>query len=192
MIQNDMQKLHGLAPSKIPTASKGPGDVVAAKNRRPRGAAAAPAPAASASSVEGSGRPVRVVAAKPAGPDHQVVSIISGRSGSYRRSPCGGCPWVRENAGSFPPEAFVHSASTAYDLAQSRFACHESGQNRPATCAGFLLRGAGHNLAVRLDQLKGERFEGLEEGSRPLFDNYRAMAEANGVAHDEPALKPCR
>lgn len=133
----------------------------------------------------------QVMNIRPAGKDHQVVTVTGGGH-SYRRTPCGGCPWVVANSGSFPPEAFAHSASTAYDMAESRFACHESGASKPATCAGFLLRGADHNLAVRLDKIRGLDYADVEEGARSLYPSYRAMAVANGLPADHPALAACR
>jgi hypothetical protein len=54
-----------------------------------------------------------VLEIKSAGPDHQVVTIQGGTDG-YRRSPCPTCPWRIDAVGVFPPEAFVHSANTAY------------------------------------------------------------------------------
>jgi hypothetical protein len=77
-------------------------------------------------------------------------------------------------------------------MAQSTFGCHESGAEKPATCAGFLLRGAAHNFKVRT----GARIEGLyndvHADGADLHDSYRAMAEANGVDPDDPVLAPCR
>lgn len=128
---------------------------------------------------------------RPAGPNDQVVTLVGG-PGSYRRTPCGGCPWVQANQGTFPAEAFKHSAATAYDMSDRKFACHESGCEKPATCAGFLLRGADHNLAVRLDRMKGAIADDVHEDGRPLFDGYREMAIANGVPPDDPAIAPCR
>lgn len=133
----------------------------------------------------------QVVRTRPAGPDHQVVTIEGGRSG-YRRQPCSDCPWRKDAVGEFPPEAFVHSASTAYDMAQSTFACHQSGAAKPAICAGFLLRGADHNLSVRLGYLKGVIDHDVKDGGLALHDGYREMAIANGVDPDHPALKQCR
>lgn len=136
-------------------------------------------------------KPVTVLDIRQAGSDHQVVSVCGGR-GSYRKTPCPPCPWVRENAGEFLREAFVISAGTAYDMSDRKFACHESGATRPATCAGFLLRGADHNLAVRLARLQGETFDDVHDDGLELFDSYREMAEANGVSPSDPALKHCR
>ncbi len=134
----------------------------------------------------------RSLHARHAGPDHQVVTVEGG-SGAYRKVPCGGCPWVRENVGEFPAQAFVHSANTAYDMATKQFACHESGVRKPQTCAGFLLRGASHNLSVRLKAMKGALdLSNVKEDGRRLFDSYREMAVANGVAPDDPALVHCR
>lgn len=131
-----------------------------------------------------------VTNARPAGPDHQVVTVEGGHRG-YRREPCPECPWVVANAGSFPPEAFRHSAATAYDMSTHVFACHESGVNGGHTCAGFLLRGAEDNLAVRIGRSKGHYRDDVVEGDRPLFDSYREMAVANGVDPADPVLAPC-
>lgn len=128
---------------------------------------------------------------KPAGQDHQVVTVSSDTK-AYRRTPCGGCPWRVDQTGEFPAEAFRHSATTAYDMAQNRFSCHESGAKKPATCAGFLLRGADHNLAIRLDYMRGHIGADVNDGGHELHPSYRAMAEANGVPADDPALEACR
>lgn len=136
--------------------------------------------------------PARITEIRPAGPFDQVVTLKGGH-GSHRKTPCPGCPWVKANDGSFPAEAFVHSASTAYDMAQNRFACHESGIKKPATCAGFLLRGADHNLSVRLDIIRGRLDPtSISDGGRDLHEDYKSMAIANGVPADAPALKACR
>lgn len=133
----------------------------------------------------------RITQIRPADANNQVVTVEGGR-GSYRRQPCGGCPWRVDATGEFPAEAFRHSASTAYDMAQNTFGCHEAGSKKPATCAGFLLRGADHKLAVRLGFMSG-RFKGdVIDGGHELHDNYRAMAIANGVSADDAALAACR
>ncbi len=128
-----------------------------------------------------------------AGPDHAVRTIVGGSAGVYRRTPCPQCPWRLDAVGVFPAEAFKHSANVAHDRAMTVFACHDAGSKRPATCAGFLLRNSGHNLAVRLHQ--HDRLIDLaavSDGSVALFDSYRAMAIANGVDPDDPALADCR
>lgn len=138
----------------------------------------------------------KVVATRQAGPEHQVVTVVSrqkpGQASSYRRRPCAKCPWRRDSVGGFPAEAFRHSASTAYDMAQNTFACHDSGTKRPATCAGFLLRGSAHNLAVRLAYIQGKIGDDVDDGGHPLFEGYREMAIANGVSPDDPVLARCR
>ncbi|WP_230681616.1 DUF6283 family protein [Burkholderia vietnamiensis] len=129
---------------------------------------------------------------RAAGPDHQVVTVEGGK-GSYRRQPCPKCPWRVDAIGEFSAEAFRHSAETAYDMSQHTFACHDSGARKPALCAGFLLRGAQHNLTVRLKTIvEGKRFDDVTDGGHALHANYRAMAVANGVASDDPVLAPCR
>lgn len=132
--------------------------------------------------------------ARPAGPDHQVVTVEGGKAGVYRKTPCDGCPWKTANAGTFPAEAFRHSANTAYDMASHTFACHEVGYEKTtATCAGFLLRGADNNLAYRIAVIKGNIDPSkVTDGGHELFDDYRAMAEANGVDPEDPVLRPCR
>ncbi|ABM39634.1 DUF6283 family protein [Polaromonas naphthalenivorans] len=136
-------------------------------------------------------KPAKIINVRPAGPDHQVVTV-AGEVAGYRRKPCGGCPWLVQNAGAFPAEAFRHSASTAYDMARNVFSCHESGIKPAHTCAGFLLRGAGHNMAVRIGYITGRYKDDVAGADAALHDSYRAMAVANGVAHDDPVLAPCR
>lgn len=129
-----------------------------------------------------------VIEGRTAGRDHAVISLKGGPA-TYRREPCPTCPWRKDATGEFPAEAFKHSAGTAYDMSTHTFACHQSGKERPALCAGFLLRGADHNLAVRLKRI--ERGQ-VSDGGHELHDSYRAMAVANGVNPDDPALGPCR
>lgn len=133
----------------------------------------------------------RITAVRPADDRNQVVTVEGGEGG-YRRTPCGGCPWRKDQTGSFPAEAFRHSANTAYDMSDRGFGCHESGVRKPALCAGFLLRGAEHNLRVRLRQMAGEGFRDVTDGGHDLHDDYVEMALANGVAADDPSLAPCR
>jgi hypothetical protein len=130
---------------------------------------------------------------KPAGEAHQVVTVVSEKSWGYRRSPCSTCPWRIDAVGEFPAEAFRHSANTAYDMANKEFGCHQSGGGKPATCAGFLLRGARHNLNTRLKLISGQIDPAsISDAGLALFENCREMAEANGVAPDDPALAKCR
>ncbi len=90
------------------------------------------------------------------------------------------------------PGYFKHSANTAYDMSQNVFSCHDSGIHKAKTCAGFLLRGADHNLAVRLGRMTGKFGDDVRDGGIELHDSYRAMAVANGVDRKDPALKNCR
>jgi hypothetical protein len=137
-----------------------------------------------------------------------ATTLVEGGNDAYRRRPCSNCPWRKDAVGKFPAEAFRHSAntaydmaqhtfachqSTAYDMAQHTFACHQSGAERPAICAGFLLRGAIHKLAMRLKVMKGKiDLRTVSDGGVELFDSYRAMAEANGIEPNDPILIPCR
>lgn len=132
-----------------------------------------------------------VTAIKSAGDNHQVLTVEGGRGG-YRRKPCSDCPWRLDATGEFPAEAFKHSASTAYDMAQNTFACHQSGTKKPAICAGFLLRGADHNLSIRLAHMRGSIDRDVEDGGHLLHPSYRDMAIANGVDEDDPILDKCR
>jgi hypothetical protein len=134
--------------------------------------------------------PARVVNFVLADEDHAVLSVEGGR-GSYRRKPCKTCPWRKDAVGEFPAEAFRISAHTSYDMSDRTFGCHSNGPNKPATCAGFLLRGSDHNLAVRLGRFKG-KFQDVSDNGLDLFDSYREMAEANGVDSTDPVLKQCR
>lgn len=134
----------------------------------------------------------RIIDVRPADENNQVVSVTGG-GGAYRRSPCGGCPWKVDQTGSFPAEAFGCSAKTAYDMAVHMFACHEAGVERPATCAGFLLHGAAHNLTARMKLSSGEIDPGqLDDGGHELHRDYRTMATANGLDPADPRLVHCR
>lgn len=133
----------------------------------------------------------RITRVRPAGPDHQVVTVEGG-SGSYRRRPCSDCPWRKDAVGKFPAESFRHSAPTAYDMARNMFACHQSGTEKPATCAGFLLRGAEHNLTVRLKMAHGQIKDDICDDGIELHDSYRDMAVANGMSPEDPDLQACR
>ncbi len=131
----------------------------------------------------------RITHKKPAGKDHQVVTVTGG-NGGYCKSPCPECPWVCENAGSFPAEAFRISANTAEDMATHMFSCHMRGVINPGTCAGFLLRGADDNMSVRIKRMQGKMLDVVED-TRELHESYREMAIANGVDPDDPAIRNC-
>ena len=133
---------------------------------------------------------IRPAGSNERGEQHQVVTVTGGGA-RHRRQPCSDCPWRLDAVGEFPAEAFRHSASTAYDMSQVMFSCHQSGAEKPATCAGFLLRGADHNLGVRLKRMRGEYLD-VVDGGHELHESYRAMATANGVPSDDPLLAPCR
>jgi hypothetical protein len=129
-----------------------------------------------------------------------VRSILSSAH-NHRESPCTRpadgtptCPWaVDAPVGYFPPEVFKHSARTAYDRADTQFGCHTASQEKPATCAGFLLRGAQHNIAARMYEFRhGPRNPPVHDGGLDLYPDYRAMAIANGVDPDDPSLAGCR
>lgn len=122
--------------------------------------------------------------------ENDVITVVS--DPAERRTmmtrPCPECPWRRANAGSFPAEAFRISAPTAYDLATHTFGCHTAGAKEPRTCAGAAVR-TGHSLALRM---RGEEVAQVEDIGDELFDDYREMAEANGVDPEDEVLRPCR
>lgn len=110
-----------------------------------------------------------------------------------QRRPCTNCPWRADaQPGEFTAERYRVLAASAYDRSFMIFTCHKSPEGGEVVCAGFLERGAEHNLAVRLaySQRRLERFD--RSGGLRLHSSYRAMAIANGVAPDEPLLEPCR
>lgn len=144
-------------------------------------------------STDNDGKPkeTRITNIKVADENHRVISVTNGR-GSYRKRPCAECPWRKDAAGVFPAEAFRLSAHTAYDMAEATFGCHEAGHIKPATCAGFLLNGANHNLTVRLGRMKGKYLSDVTDGGNELHASYREMAIANGVEPGDSVLENCR
>lgn len=108
--------------------------------------------------------------------------------------PCPECPWRTDvEPGRFDRERFEALAATTYDMAQPIFQCHKTTDEKPAACAGFLLRGAMHNLSIRLGISQGVYDPTkVTDGGYPMFKNYREMAIANGVDPDDPVLRPCR
>lgn len=127
---------------------------------------------------------------------HRVVSVkTQDKEGMvHRKVPCEECPWRKDAPiGRFPAEAYRHSASTSYDMAQSMFSCHMQPPEGPAICAGFLNVNADNNLAVRLAIAAGRfDFADLPVSPVALYGSYREMAEANGVPADDDALLLCR
>lgn len=110
-----------------------------------------------------------------------------------RRRPCSDCPW-RTDAPlrHFPPDAFERLAHTAKDMDRGIFQCHDTTDEVPLACAGFLERGADHNLTVRLAYMNGRLTRSDRSGGCDLYPDFRTMAEANGVPPDHPALNGCR
>jgi len=141
---------------------------------------------------------VRPVGEGGDGADWGVVRLETKSNGAKavaRLKPCATCPWRKDAAiGFFPAEAYRVSANTAYDGSMSTFACHDSGKENPATCAGFLLVNAANNMGVRFAQMDG-RLDVDRVGNPDgvaLYASYRDMAIANGVDPDDPRLAPCR
>ena len=135
----------------------------------------------------------RVSKVTPVDEQHQVVTVEGEGTWRYMKKPCRDCPWRKDAVGIFPAEAFRVSAHTSYDMAKHTFGCHNSGTEKSKTCAGFLLRGASHSLAVRLGQLNGRIvMEEIDSNGLALFPDYKAMAVANGVSPDDECLKLTR
>jgi hypothetical protein len=133
-----------------------------------------------------------ITKATPADENYQVVTIKGGDR-KFMKKPCLDCPWKKSAVGVFPAEAFRISAHTSYDMDQHSFGCHSAGSERPKTCAGFLLNGSYHNLGVRLRLMTGDYDLSLvSDGGHELFENYKAMAIANGVSPDDDCLKLSR
>lgn len=119
------------------------------------------------------------------------VLVRLGETDNFQRKPCKNCPWRTDvEQGEFAADDFRRLAHTAYDLDHQIFTCHKSPEAKPTVCAGFLLRGAAHNLTVRVNY--GEAQSQVQDGGHPLYASYRAMAVANGVSEDDPALARCR
>lgn len=112
----------------------------------------------------------------------------------HPKKPCAECPWRTDvEPGRFGADRFRELASTGEDMAMKLFACHKSADEQPTVCAGFLLRGAAHNLSLRLAYSRGEIIpENVSDGGYPLFAGYREMAVANGVDPRDPALRNVR
>jgi hypothetical protein len=140
--------------------------------------------------------PTRVAGQGADGDLFGVTSITSegGDRHIARKQPCPTCPWrLDQPVGRFPAQAYRESAPTSYDAAWTTFGCHESGTDKPATCAGFLLRNADNNLIVRIAQATGKLdLTDLRDDGNALYPGYREMAIANGVDPDDPVLKQCR
>lgn len=111
---------------------------------------------------------------------------------AVRARPCGGpepCPWRRDAPpGQFPADAFRHSAATSRPGADRDFGCHASRPEQPQMCAGWLLRGARHHAGAQRQLADGTLARPVLPAGMALYDSYAAMAVANGVAPDDPAL----
>lgn len=110
------------------------------------------------------------------------------------KKPCAECPWRRDvPAGRFPVQKYRELARTAEDMAMSVFSCHKSSVEEPIVCAGYVLRGGAHNLALRLAYIRGDILpDSVTDGGYDLYEDYREMAVANGVAADDACLRHVR
>lgn len=112
----------------------------------------------------------------------------------FCRKPCSECPWRTDvPTGRFKPERYRNLARCGEDLSGVLFACHKTMEGKEVACAGFLLRGSTHNMAVRMAIIRGEyKLDDVSDAGYPLFENYRTMAAANGVPLNHKALKHVR
>lgn len=137
----------------------------------------------------------RIRSQRDAGDGYAVSTLDRDPCGAFvhRREPCEQCPWRRDvPTGVFPAEAYRLSARTAHDAGLHTFACHMSGAERPAVCAGFLIANSDNNLAVRMAMAMGRFDHDAVSSTAPLYGSYREMAIANGVPPDDEALDGCR
>lgn len=97
---------------------------------------------------------------------------------------CAECPWRKDvPVGRFPPERFERLRSTVQQgFGQPVFACHKSTEGKDVACVGFLLVEGCQNFAVRLAIIRGDVDFSKLEATGPLFEDYEAMAAANGVS----------
>lgn len=126
---------------------------------------------------------------------HAVVTLARDEPMvSHRVKPCEECPWRRDAPiGAFPTDAYDHSATTAHDMSMNTFACHMSADGKPQTCAGFLMRGADHNLSIRMAYADGRLDPNkFSDGGIELYDDYVEMAEANGCDVTKEVYRLCR
>jgi hypothetical protein len=111
----------------------------------------------------------------------------------YQRTPCIECPWrLDQPPGRFPPERYIVLAESAWDMAVVQFACHKSPEGQEFGCAGWVLQSSAHNYGARMAASRGVLNPAEISSPYPLYETYRALAIANGVPPDEPALVPCR
>lgn len=141
--------------------------------------------------VQNSGRPT-VLRVRPSGDGTWGVVTVEGTGHAHQTEPCRRCPWRTDAPiGAFPAQVFRDSAHTSYDQSQHAFGCHSDPED-PKMCAGFLMRGAAHNITVRVAIIEGKLDPTTITSPVELYPDYRAMAIANGVAPDDPVLEPCR
>lgn len=107
---------------------------------------------------------------------------------------CAECPWRRDvPTGKFPPERYIALADTCAPGGLAPvFACHMTPDGGERACAGMLAACGMDSNRVRLAVAFGLWKPGEAEAAGPLFASFPAMAEANGVPADHPALDPWR
>lgn len=109
------------------------------------------------------------------------------------KKPCAECPWRTDVCtGRFPADRFRILAPTAYDMNMVQFVCHKSPEGEEVGCAGYVLRGSLHNLGARLSAQRGSLILSEVSSPYPLYENFKAMAIANGVPDGDPVLAACR
>ncbi len=120
----------------------------------------------------------------------------------HPKRPCADCPFrLDAPVGHFPAcryEALRGTSSTPAGhpgFGAPMFACHATPEGRETACAGWLaIEGHAHvgvRMAVATGRLDPSSLVPGDDWPE-LFPSFLAMAEANGVPPDHPALAPCR
>ncbi len=113
-----------------------------------------------------------------AGPD-QVAKIVDGDTPIVaRQEVCKGCPWRKSNCGNFSPEAFEVSKDTCTPGSASLFMCHESGWEKPAICAGFILANGEHRSVKMLTEHGVIDYTKMSV-PEPMYESYETMLRDN-------------
>ncbi len=113
-----------------------------------------------------------------AGPD-QVAQIVDGDTPIVaRHEVCKGCPWRKSNCGNFSPEAFETSKNTCEPDSVNLFMCHESGWEKPAVCAGFIIANPDHR-SIKVLAEAGVIDQTRTHEPEAMYESYEAMLRDN-------------
>lgn len=102
------------------------------------------------------------------------------------KSPCYNCPWRKDKtvapAEMFPKDRYESMQECVKQgLGKPIFACHNTPEEKPKACAGYLIVEGAVNFSVRIAIIQGRL--NLEElhCDDELYESYEEMAMANGV-----------